>query len=201
VTTSVAGGRSRQKERTREAILDATRGLVEGGGEVTWPLVAAAARVSEATAYRYFPDLVTLLREAVDADWAAPDEVMRPLAGVEDPVRRVGHAAEFLLRGVLARQRAVRVILAAAITRPEAGAKRPGLRFGLIDAALDPVAGAWAASDPAAYGQLKRGLAVVVSAEALFVLTDLVGLGPEEAVASGVATARTLTAAALGLPG
>jgi hypothetical protein len=46
--------------------------------------------------------------------------------------------------------------------------------------------------------QLKQGLAVVMSAEALFVLTDLCGLSPPDAVASAVRTARSLTAAAIG---
>ena len=36
-----------------------------------------------------------------------------------------------------------------------------------------------------------------MSAEALFVLTDLCGLSPDEAVASAVRTARSLTAAAI----
>ena len=45
--------------------------------------------------------------------------------------------------------------------------------------------------------QLKRDLAVVMSAEALFVLTDLCGLAPAEAVASAVRTACSLTAAAV----
>jgi len=39
--------------------------------------------------------------------------------------------------------------------------------------------------------------AVVVSAEALFTLTDLCGLGPDDAVASAVRTAATLTEAAV----
>ena len=44
--------------------------------------------------------------------------------------------------------------------------------------------------------QLKRDLAVVVSAEALFTLTDLCGLSPEDAIASAGHTARALTEAA-----
>jgi hypothetical protein len=44
--------------------------------------------------------------------------------------------------------------------------------------------------------QLKRDLAVVVSAEALFSLTDLHGLDPEEAIASIIHTATALTRAA-----
>jgi len=37
---------------------------------------------------------------------------------------------------------------------------------------------------------------VTVSAEALFTLTDLCGLGPDEAISSAAQTAATLTAAA-----
>lgn len=46
--------------------------------------------------------------------------------------------------------------------------------------------------------QLVRDLAVVISAESLFTLTDLCGLSPDAAVTSLVATARRLTAAAVG---
>ena len=45
---------------------------------------------------------------------------------------------------------------------------------------------------------IRRDLAVVVSAEALFSLTDLEGLDPERAIASIVHTATTLTRAAAG---
>jgi hypothetical protein len=76
-------------------------------------------------------------------------------------------------------------------------ATRPGHRFGLIDYALRPLTGDGAAG-AAALAQLKRDLAVVVSAEALFTLTDLCGLPPEDAIASAVHTARALTQAAAG---
>jgi hypothetical protein len=45
--------------------------------------------------------------------------------------------------------------------------------------------------------QLKRDLAIVVSAESVLVLTDLCGLDPEQAVRSVVSTATTVTRAAL----
>jgi hypothetical protein len=73
---------------------------------------------------------------------------------------------------------------------------RPGLRFGLVDEALTPLNGALVATDPAGLAQLKRDLAAVVSAEALFVLTDLAGLTPDDAVAGLVRTATTITQAA-----
>jgi AcrR family transcriptional regulator len=188
-------GRSNQKERTRTAIVAAAREAIASGGEVTMPDVARRALVSEATAYRYFPDLPSLLREALQGIWATAQQTMRPVAGSADPVERIRFATEALLREVLEYQGAVRAMIAAAITKPSAGL-RPARRLGLIDEALRPLNDTMAIRDPAGFEQLKLGLAVVVSAEALFTLTDLCGLTPEAAVASAVETARALTASA-----
>jgi hypothetical protein len=67
----------------------------------------------------------------------------------------------------------------------------------LIDEALAPLNDIATATDPDGLGQLKRDLAAVVSAEALFSLTDLCGLSPDEAIASLVRTATTVTEAAV----
>ena len=198
MTMSLHTGRSNQKERTRTAIVAAAREAIASGGEVTMPDVARRALVSEATAYRYFPDLASLLREALAGVWDSPEKAMEPVAGSDDPVERIGFATEVLLREVLAHQGAVRAMISASITKPSAAAGRPGRRFGLIDEALRPLAGTMAVRQPAQFEQLKLGLAVVVSAETLFTLTDLCGLTPEAAIASAAQTARSLTAAALG---
>ena len=145
---------------------------------------------------RYFPDLVSLLNDTLEGLWPSPAVALEPVAGSDDPVERVSFACEFLLRGVLAYQGSIRAMISGTITRPELAGIRPGIRFGLIDYALAPFENAAKAPDPEAFPQLKRDLAVVVSAEALFVLTDLCGLSPDEAVASAVRTAATLTAAA-----
>jgi AcrR family transcriptional regulator len=181
--------RTNQMERTRSAIVAAARELTESGAEITMPAIAAAAKVSEATAYRYFPDLVSLLRVAV----TATDQLgsLRELTVSDDPVERIGQAAEVLARSVLHRQGAVRVIVASALTRPSPD--RPVRRFDLIEHALAP----WVAAHPEFdTGQLVRDLAVVISAESLFTLLDQCHLPPDEAVASLAAT-RRLTAAAL----
>lgn len=162
------------------------------------PLVARAALVSEATAYRYFPDLASLVSVALAGDWPSPAEALAPLGDHAGPVERVAFACEFLLRGVLARQGGVRAMISATITRPDTATMRPGIRFGLIDQALRPLEGTLAQTRPDVFAQLKRDLAVVVSAEALFTLTDLCGLDPEEAIRSAVRTATTLTEAAMG---
>lgn len=157
------------------------------------PSVAEAALVSEATAYRYFPDLVTLLLEADQSTWPDPADALAPVADSAEPAERIGFAAKLLLDGVLANESAVRAMIAGSITRPETAARRPGHRFGLIDAALAPAAHRL---DPAALAQFRRDLAVVVSADALFTLTDLCELSRPDAVDSVVHTARALTEAA-----
>jgi AcrR family transcriptional regulator len=190
---TVGAGRVNQKARTRAAIVQAMQDLARDGAEITMPSVARAALVSEATAYRYFPDLVSLLREADAGVWPDPAEALAPVADSHDVVERVGYAAEVLFTGILARQNLVRAMIAASVTRPAVAAERPGHRFGLIDAALAPLAD----TEPATLTQLKQSLAVVMSAEALFVLTDLCALPPADAITSAVHTARTLTAATL----
>jgi AcrR family transcriptional regulator len=197
MTTEDDTGRVNQKKRTRMAIIEACREIIRSGTPVAMPDVAKAALVSEATAYRYFPDLAALLNEALAGLWLSPAEALGPVAGSADPVERIAVACEFLLRGVLTYSGAVRAMIAATITRPELAATRPGFRFGLIDEALAPLGDPGAATDPAELAQLRKDLVAVVSAEALFVLTDLAGLAPEEAIASLVRTATTLTRCAM----
>jgi len=191
-------GRTNQKTRTRKAILDACRELARSGAEITMPQVARLALVSEATAYRYFPDLVSLLQEALDGVWPDAAQALAPVAGSADPAERVAFACEYLLRGVQAYQGSVRAMISHTIVAPARAAARPGIRFNLIDYALAPFerADGPAFLPLAAMADLKQDLAVVISAEALFVLTDLCGLSPDDAIASAVRTATTLTKAA-----
>jgi AcrR family transcriptional regulator len=195
------GGRANQKARTRAAIVDACADLVRSGAEVTMPAVARRALVSEATAYRYFPDLISLLQEALAGAWPEPAEALAPVAQSADPAARVAFACEYLLRGVHAYQGAVRAMISHTITAPADARTRPGIRFGLIDYALAPFEGqagraAGPVLDREAMTGLKQELAVVVSAEAFFVLTDLCGLAPDDAIARAARTAATLTSAA-----
>jgi len=155
-----------QRWRTRTAIVEAAREQALTGAEITMAAVAKLALVSEATAYRYFPDLVSLLREVLEDTWPEPAEAMKPVAGSTE--------------------------------RPDvAGKSRPGHRFGLIDHALAPLDQDPAIAASGGLTQLKQDLAIIVSAEALFVLTDLCGLSPNEAIASVARTARTVTQAAI----
>jgi AcrR family transcriptional regulator len=197
MATDAQAGRVNQKQRTRAAIVAAARELITGSAEVTMPAVARAALVSEATAYRYFPDLVSLLREALDGTWPGQEQALATVEQSADAVERIGVATERLLRHVQAYQGAVRTMIAAAVVRPQAADVRPGYRFAIIDQALAPLENTLGRRNPAAFLRLKQDLAVVVSAEALFTLTDLCRLSPDEAIASAVRSARTITAAAV----
>jgi AcrR family transcriptional regulator len=186
-----------QKRRTRAALITACRELIRTGGEVTMPVVAQAAGISEATAYRHFPDLVSLVNEALAGLWPTPAEALAPVAASTDPVARIGFACEFLLRRVTAYQGSVRAAIAATITHPASVPDRPGFRFGLIDQSLDPVVTPRTDTAAQRLAQLKLDLAAVVSAEAFFTLTDLSGLSVDDSIASLVRTSQTITRAAL----
>ena len=192
-----SNGRTNQKARTRRAIVEACLELIRQGHPVTMPAVAKAALVSEATAYRYFPDLASLLAKALAEDWPTPSEALAPVAASNDPVQRVAFATRFLLQGVAERQAVVRAMISSTIAQPDlSGRARPGIRFGLIESALAPFVDAFEAADSELLAQLRLDLAVVMSAEALFSLTDLCGLSVDDAIDSAVKTASTVTAAA-----
>jgi AcrR family transcriptional regulator len=186
--------RDNQKLRTRRAILDACRQLVQSGTEVTMPGVAQAALVSEATAYRYFPNLLSLLSEVQEL-LPQPSELLAAVGPSPDPVERVAFAVRALAEHVLAYQSAVRAMIAATITQPALVGRRPGLRFRLIDAALEPLSAGEPAPAPEQLARLKMQLAIVLSPEALFVLTDSYGLSHHDAVARVVELATALTRA------
>jgi len=190
------GGRANQKARTRQALVGACRELARSGGEVTMARVAELALVSEATAYRYFPALASLLWEVLEGLWPDPAQALAPVATSADPVERVTFACEYLLRGVHAYQGAVRAMISHTITAPSPARARPGIRFGLVDYALAP----FGELAPGALTRLRQDLAMVVSAEAFFTLTDLCGLGAEDAIASAARAAATLTRAAFAGP-
>jgi len=192
--------RVRQKERTRAALIAAARQLILDGAAVTMMGAATAVGVSEATAYRHFPDLPSLLREAFAGLWPHIPGDLAGAGDYGDVPERVAQATDFLLRNVVRMQGAVRAMIASTITRDEVTFPRPGKQFSLIDLAVAPLERPPGAMEPASITQLKLDLAVIMSAEALFTLTDLAGLAPPDAIASVVHTARTITEAAMQAP-
>lgn len=195
--TTTTTGRVNQKARTRAAIVDACRQLIASDQPVTMPEVARLALVSEPTAYRYFPDLYSLLITALEGMWPTPAEAFAPVADSTDPVERVAFAAEYLARHVLKYQAAIRLMIAATIGRPDLARVRPGIRLALIDYALDPLTDVWKGRTATVRTRLKQDLSVVISAESVLTLVDLSQLSANGAVASIVRSATAITHAAL----
>src|ERR1700751_4105335 len=92
--TSEENGRINQKRRTRNAIIAACQQLIAAGADINMPAVARAALISEPTAYRYFPDLASLLEEALTG--IEPDPAAALTAGADpgDPAERVACPAD-----------------------------------------------------------------------------------------------------------
>lgn len=200
---TLTGGRQNQKERTRRAIVAAAAKLIAEGTLPTMPQVAEEALVSTATAYRYFPDQLSLLSAALRDGVAGIGDRFTPNIGDEsDVVRRVDIAAEGMLRRILDRETLVRAVMAlsliksvdAGIPRADAAAVRPGFRHAWIEEALRPAEAAIAPED---LTMLKLALGAVMGTEALVALQDVMGLNANAAVEVCRWMARTLTSATL----
>ena len=143
-------GRGNQKLRTRNAIIAAARDLVRQGQLPSVAQVAEAALVSPATAYRYFPDQLSLLRAAVPDELPRDSEIATPnYPATDDPAERIARAATDFLRLTLKREPIVRAVMALSLLqsieapaqRNEATTLRPGYRRAWIEQALAPLAG------------------------------------------------------------
>jgi AcrR family transcriptional regulator len=201
-TPGASGERSNQKLRTRRALVEAVRDLVRQGERPTVAKAAKLALVSDATAYRYFPDQSALLREALLVPWTGADEALAKLPDDASPSDRVAAGAEALLRFVIANEAAVRSVMGLSLLRSvegeagraEARAMRPGHRLALIDAALRPFQ---AAIDPERLRLVRLSLAAVIGAETLVALKDHCGSSDEEVIEVAVWTARAVVEAGI----
>jgi AcrR family transcriptional regulator len=173
-------GRTRQKQRTRAALIAAARGLVAlGGRPPTVGEAAEAASVSRTTAYRYFPTQKSLLLAAhpeVEATSMLPRDVG------DDPEERVDAAVRGFMAMVVDTEPQQRTMLRLSLD-PDAESGRLPLRqgraIGWFTEALEPLA------DQLGHDGIRR-LAIAVRAvcgiESLVWLTDIAGLTREQAV-------------------
>lgn len=183
---SSANGRPNQRLRTRKDLLSAASRLLKRGQTPTMELVAAEAKISRATAYRYFPTIESLMVEApIDDD--APDPVAL-FAGDDsgDPAARVDKAEAALHEMSYRNERQLRLMLAASLQRSvsEPRTLPPGIplrqnrREPLIEAALVPVSWRLPART---YRNLTASLALVFGLESMIVFQDVLGIDAAEA--------------------
>lgn len=175
-------GRTNQKRRTRQALLDAAARLVAQGRSPSLAEVAEEALVSRTTAYRYFPSIEALLGEAFfERELPAAEELFAEPVG--DPVDRVLLVEERMNGVLFAQEVATHVVVRNTIdawlaSDPADRPVRPGRRLALLDAALEPLTGRL---EPAALRRLRNGLALAIGTEAVLATRDVCGLEADEA--------------------
>jgi AcrR family transcriptional regulator len=197
-----ADPRANQRERTRTAIVDAARTLLLAGKLPSVADAAEEARVSRATAYRYFPTQGALIQEAVTAGLVPVGEWEARLAGAEDLPDRVERLAakmfelmrdnEALLRGylLLSLQQWAKAQAGQELDEPPI---RRGGRLDGIHAALAPFRGQL---DPAALRRLAIAISMFMGVEARIVMRDIWDLDEDEAERVTRWVTRTLARAA-----
>jgi AcrR family transcriptional regulator len=178
-------GRPNQKRRTRKALLQAASRLLKQGRKPGLEEIAEEALVSRATAYRYFPNVESLLIEApLDAEVPEPAELFRSINS-DDPVARVQRVDTLLHDTLLANEASFRMMLASAVQRGLRGdvaddklPARQNRRTPLLDAALAPARHQFRSGG---LKTLTRALALVVGTEAMVVFKDVLQLDDAEA--------------------
>jgi len=193
-------GRYRQRRRTRAAIVAATTELLRSGTTPSVGEIADAADVSRRTVYAYFPTLEQLLLDATLGllSQSAVDDAIDAADTGDDATERVAamiRALSAVSTETLPLGRSlIRLTVDAPRPADAAAPVRGYRRISWIERALEPLRGRL---DDAALERLVSGLAMVVGWEALIVLEDLRGLGPEEELDVTLWAARALIRASL----
>lgn len=194
--------RANQKARTRAAIVAAAAEQLRRGSPPSVAEAAEAARVSKATAYRYFPTQEALLLEV--AELAPATQPVEELVAAL-PEDDVGERLRLLLDGfgrvVLAEEpsmrSALRVSLDTWLASRKAGGEPPSVREGRrmrwIDEAVAPLR---SELSPRQRQRLRCALALTMGVEPVVVMKDVCRIEDEEEIVETLQwAAATLLAA------
>lgn len=179
-----ARGRSNQRRRTRKDLLEAAARLVRQGRKPSLEEIAEEARVSRATAYRYFSNPEAVLVEAtLEIAMPLAEELFRDVADA-DPISRMQLVDTVVHDVILANETSLRAMLVHTIQRamsdvPAGEAPlRQNRRLPLIEAALKPARGRFSAQTLAT---LSKALALIVGTEGMIVIKDVLQLDDADA--------------------
>jgi len=191
--------RVNQKRRTRAALVEAARDLLDQGHTPTVADVADEALVSRATAYRYFPSQEHLLLEVVlERSIDEIDQAVDASAASGSATVRVEGLVSAIYEEIATNEAGFRSLLRLSIAQPRSdqptvASIRAERRLHWIEQALEPIA---ADVDAVVLRRLVNALALCIGAEAFVVLRDLCGLTPKEAEDTLLWTARALLTSA-----
>ena len=182
---NLESGRTNQKFRTRLALLQAARELMEQGTDPSIDSVAEVAMVSRATAYRYFPSAEKLVVEAV-LDAAFDDDVLdASFLDSDDVVERVSQVQKFLYDHARENEVKYRLLLSSAhkewVESEGKSDVRGGRRLPMIEKALEPVRDQL---DGDTYRKLLNAIAGMTGIDSLTMMRDICGLDHDEAKAT-----------------
>jgi AcrR family transcriptional regulator len=187
-------GRTRQKARTRAALITATRELIAEGRTPTVEDAAARGAISRTAAYRYFPNQRALLIAA------HPEIDRKSLLGSNpprDPAARLGAVIEEFLRITVETERQLRVALRLSLDsghdQPDSSLRR-GRAILWIEDALAPLAGQLSKQE---VRRLVLAIRSAAGIEALVWLTDVAHLSRGQAVEVMKWSAQALLRSAL----
>jgi len=174
------GGRSRQKSRTRQALVDTARRLVAEGVTPSVEDVAEAAAISRTTAYRYFPNQHALLAAAYPV--IDVSSLLSADPG-DEPEKRLEATVEALTRLVAEHEPELRTMFRLSLDPGAPQRKelllRQGRRIVWIEEALAPLRAQLSAAE---FKQLVRAIGATVGIEAYAWLTDIAQLSPRDAI-------------------
>ena len=176
-TPYVDTGRTSQKQRTRQALLDGARLLVADGVTPTVEAAAERAGISRTTAYRYFQNQEKLLLAAHPETAAAS---LLPPDPPADPAARLDLVVSAFIRLILDTEPQQRAMLRISLGRETVAdlPLRQGRAIGWIGEALQPLR---STLSDAAVDQLTLAIRSAIGIEALTWLTDIAGLDREDA--------------------
>ena len=190
-----SAGRTHQKQRTRQALIDAARELMARGITPKVDEAAANAFISRTTAYRYFPNQRALL---IAAHPEIEARSLLPEVPPADPEARLDIVIQSFLRLIVDTEPQQRAMLRLSLD-PEPSVRgelplRQGRAIGWISEALAPLGSRMSKAEV-------RRLAIAIRSaagiEALVWLTDIAGLSRKQAVEVMLGSARALLRSAL----
>ena len=194
-------GRQNQKQRTRDALLDSATRLARAGQSPSIAEVAKDARVSTATAYRYYPNPESLWTDVARAGLLPLEDILVDLP--TDTEQRIDTVIRRVAASQFADEALWRTMVRASLDRWFAQTDAPAdermpvrsdIRLEATRTALSPLE---QALPQALLHRLTMALMLVWGAEAMVVTRDACGLSSEDAAEVMSWAGRALVRAAL----